>query len=140
MGFTRFRCTTDFHADRNTRFKNPPTKSPLMRREAFMNCFARRDCGSLRLRLNHRTDNTLQVGNQRFSVLGDIELHGVLLILFRTILRHEIEGVVATCGEQDGGAYLTVVSVLGQSIGKMNELVNELEKFWRVGHGRLSLG
>ena|SRR5450830_616139 len=103
-----------------------------------MNCFGRRDYWHLPLWLDHRSDNTLQVGDKRFTVLRDIKLHRLLPILFSTIVGHEIEGVITTSGEQNRGAYLSVVTPLGQSVGQMDELVNELEKVWRVGHGDLS--
>ena len=83
---------------------------------------------------NHGSDNTLQVRDKRLSVLRYVELHCLHLICFLASVGHEIEGVVATGGEQDRGAYLAVISHLSQSIGKMNELVDELEELWRVGH------
>jgi hypothetical protein len=103
-----------------------------------MNGFGRRDYWLLPLWLDHRSDNTLQVGDKRFTVLRDIKLHRLLPILFSTIAGHEIEGVITTSGEQNRGAYLSVVTPLGQSVGQMDELVNKLEKVWRVGHGDLS--
>src|ERR1035437_1941264 len=94
----------------------------------------------LPLRLDHRPDNTLQVGDNRSAVLGDIELDSLLLILRGSVVRGEIERVVATGSKQDSGADLAIFSILRQTVGKIDKLINELEKFWWVGHGISSFG
>jgi hypothetical protein len=51
----------------------------------------------------------------------------------------KIEGVIAPGSEQDSGTYFSVLAGLGQLVGKVDELVDELEEFGRVGHGGLSI-
>ncbi len=84
--------------------------------------------------LDHWPNYPLQIRHQCFSVFRQVELNGAVTIFFVTIARQEIEGVVPTGSEQDGGTHLSIFPMLCQFVCKVNEFVYELEKFWWVWH------
>jgi len=93
---------------------------------------------ALTLRLHDRPDHPLQIRNNRLAVFRDIKLDRLILVLRRAIIGQKVKGVVPACGKQNRSTRLALVAALGNLIGKVNELVNQLEKFGRVSHGGLS--
>jgi hypothetical protein len=77
---------------------------------------------------------TLKIRDQCLSVLRDVELHCAVTIFFVAITRQEIEGVVPSRSKKDCGTDLAIHSTLSQFIGKVDELIYELEEFWWVRH------
>ena len=93
-----------------------------------------RDFSFLEPSIHHRTHYPLQIGDQRLSVFRYVKLYDTIAVLFAADVRKKVEGVVPTGSKKDGGADLSVLAMLGQFIGKVNEFVDKPEEFWRVWH------
>src|ERR1035437_2109784 len=95
--------------------KSPPAESPLKRPKLASITSADATAVSLPLRLDHGPDNTLQVRDYRSAVLGDIKLDSLPLIPCGSVVRDEIESVVAAGSKQDSGADLAIFPILRQT-------------------------